>query len=75
MSRSISPDKRSRATLPSKLTLAPTARMGLALAASISLPKSPDGTSGAEVTAPVYARVSFRGCLCTTVNESSHLFD
>ena len=60
MSRNISPDKRPQrtATLPTKLTLAPTARMGLALAASISLPKSPDGTS-AEVTAPVYARV---GC-------------
>ncbi|XP_064406402.1 regulator of G-protein signaling 7-like [Halichondria panicea] len=58
MSRNISPDKRPQrtATLPTKLTLAPTARMGLALAASISLPKSPDGTS-AEVTAPVYARM------------------
>ena len=58
MSKNISPEKRPTrtATLPSKLTLAPTARMGLALAASISLPKSPDGTS-AEVTAPVYARV------------------
>ena len=58
MSRNISPDKRPlrTATLPTKLTLAPTTRMGLALAASISLPKSPDGNSG-EVTAPVYARV------------------
>jgi len=54
--RSISPEK--RATMPTKLTLAPTARMGLALAASISLPKSPDGTSGGDATAPVYARVS-----------------
>lgn len=58
MSKDSSSEKRPvrTATLPSKLTLAPTARMGLALAASISLPKSPDGTS-AEVTAPVYARM------------------
>ena len=58
MNKNGPPEKRPTrtATLPSKLTLAPTARMGLALAASISLPKSPDGTS-AEVTAPVYARV------------------